>query len=125
LIVLLRFGCVCAGADGEIEARRRFVEEVASQLLASDKKLAEMPETSALSIPGSTFNHVSHEDMPKDPTWQAMQVVLSERVTGCIVAREALVRTAVDGAGKISTLEEALRSLQVASHPLNPSYTLD
>ena len=47
-----------------------------------------------------------------DPTWQAMQVVLSERVTGCIVAREALVRTAVDSTGKISTLEEALKGLQ-------------
>ena len=85
---------------------------MAAQLLASDKKLAEMPETSTVSIPSSTFSAVSHEEIPKDPTWQAMQVVLSERVTGCIVAREALVRTAVDSTGKISTLEEALKGLQ-------------
>ena len=53
---------------------------MAAQLLASDKKLAEMHETSTVSIPSSTISAVSHEEMPKDPTWHAMQVALSERL---------------------------------------------
>ena len=43
-------------------------------------------------VVGSALGTLSHEDMPRDPSWQALQVVLSERVTAAIVAREVGLR---------------------------------
>ena len=102
------------GAQAEIEARRRFVEEIGHQLVSSDKAMAEKSEI-ASRIPGSASGTVSHEEMPREATWQAMQVVLSERVTGCIVAREALVRLVLDTEGKLETASAEINRLKIQS----------